>query len=34
VRRGAERMDGSAGVEGHAKGSRGSRFWVELPAAP
>jgi PAS domain S-box-containing protein len=34
VRRGAERMDGSAGVEGHADGSRGSRFWVELPAAP
>lgn len=33
VRRGAERMGGSAGVEERADGGRGSRFWVELPAA-
>jgi PAS domain S-box-containing protein len=33
VRRGAERMGGSAGVEDRPDGARGSRFWIELPAA-
>lgn len=32
VRKGAERMGGKAGVESEGEG-RGSRFWVELPAA-
>jgi PAS domain S-box-containing protein len=32
VRRGAERMGGSAGLEDRPDGGRGSRFWVDLPA--
>lgn len=32
VRRGAERMGGSAGLEDRADGGRGSRFWVDLRA--
>jgi signal transduction histidine kinase len=32
VRRGAERMGGSAGLEDRPDGERGSRFWVDLPA--